>query len=344
MPATASNSPICFTRFQSGQISTDKPGHYPGVLIIEKGAAKGHFAVKDGNRVVNFDSSNLEHAKLQKFQIVIGDATLDDVVACGLEAENTKCKLDHGATVRDIVGDYAKFRRDGNQVRADLTLMDSTPHRDYIVELFKKFAKKVGNSIDFCYSYVLEGDVAVARCQKLNSVDLVDSPAATNSLFNENSDPNNPNNPTPPAHMPLDAKDLEAIGNLVDTKLTAHKTEITSQLSALSAKFEEGDKEDKAADKKQDEKEEEKDSAKMSEIASKAALAAVEAAFPKAQREQFAKLSNPDTGKSKFDALVDTYVAAGAPNRGIAIQRAAKDHPAVYNAHLSAVNAGTATL
>jgi len=329
-------TPLTFTRFQALPGDAAKPGHYPGVLIIEKGLAKGHFAVKDGNRVVNYQPANPEHASLQKFQIVIGDDTLNDVVACGLENETSKCKLDHGATVRDIVGDYAKFRRDGDQVRADLTLMDSTGHRAYVEELFKKFSKKIGNSIDFDFSYDIKGDVAIARCRKLNSVDIVDAPAATKSLFNEN-----PNNPTPPTHMPLDAKDLEAIGNLVDTKLTAHKTEITTQLSALTAKFEEGEKDEKKEEK--EEKDEEKDSAKMSEIASKAALAAVEAAFPKAQREQFAKL-NGDAGVSKFEQLIQAQLAAGAPNRGIAIQRAARDHRNEYNAHLAAVNAGTATL
>lgn len=324
------DTPLAFTRFQTLPGDEAKPGYYPGVLIIEKGPAKGHFAVQDGSRVVNYNPANEAHMGLQKFQIMIGDDTLNDVVTCGLENETSKCKLDHGATVRDIVGDYTKFRRDGNQVRADLTLMESTSHRAYVEELFQKFSKKIGNSIDFDFSYDIKGDVAIARCRKLNSVDIVDAPAATKSLFNEQ------NHLNPPAHMPLDANDLKAIGDLVDTKLTAHKTEITGQLSALTAKFEEGEKEEKKDEKKDDKDGDE--SAKMSEIASKAALAAVETVWPKAQREQFAKLSNPDAGKSKFEVLVDTYLAAGAPNRGIATHRAAKDHPAEYNAHRAAGN------
>jgi len=327
------DTPLTFTRFQVGKADESKPGYYPGVLVIEKGLAKGHFAVKDGSRVVNYNPGNPEHAKLQRYQIVIGDATLDDVVTCGLESESTKCKLDHGATVRDIVGDYSAFRREGDQVRADLNLMTSTPHRDYIVELFKKFSKKVGNSIDFDYSYEITGDVAIARCQKLNSVDLVDAPAATKSLFTENPNPQN-------THMPLDAKDLEAIGNLVDTKLTAHKEEITGQLSAISKRFEEGDAKDEEKDAKDEKKDEEADAAKMSEIASKAALAAVDAAFPKAQREQFAKIGGGD-GKSKFEQLVDAQMAAGATSRGVAINRVARDHRAEYNAHMETVNRAT---
>lgn len=333
-------SPLVFTRFEAKPVA-DKPGHYPGVLVIEKGPAKGHFAVKEGDRVVNYDRANPDHAKLERFQIVIGDATLDDVVTCGLEAESTKCKLDHGATVRDIVGDYASFRRDGDQVRADLTLMDSTPHRGYIIELFKKFSKKVGNSIDFDYSYEIEGNVAIARCRKLNSVDLVDAPAATKSLFNEN--------PTTPTKSMLSTEDLAAIGTLIDTKLSTVKVEIDTKLSTISARFEDGDgKKDEDKDKKDEKKEElaedkEKEEAKMSAIASKAALAAVNAAFPPAQREHFAKLSATE-GKSKFEQLVDAAIAAGAPNRGIAVQRVARDHSETYNAHMSAVNSGTGTL
>jgi len=331
-------SPLTFTRFQALPGDAAKPGHYPGVLIIQTGPAKGHFAVKDGTRVVNYQPANPAHVELQKFQIVISEETLNDVVQCGLENEFTKCKLDHGSTVRDIVGDYSAFRRDGNQVRADLSLdqrLDGYNHTEALVD---RFAKKIGNSIDFDYSYEIKGDVAIARCRKLNSVDIVDAPAATKSLFNEN-----PNHLTTLPHMPLDAADLKSIGDLIDTKLTAHKTEITGQLSALQTKFEEGEKEKDDKEEKDEKKEDLMDEAKMSEIASKAALAAVDAAFPKAQREQFAKIGQ-QPGKSKFETLVDTALAAGAKNRGIAPLRVARDYPVEYNAHMSAVNTGTGTL
>jgi len=336
------DTPLTFTRFEaqpvwSGEVAP-KEGFYPGVLVIQTGPAKGHFAVMDGTRVVNYQPSNEEHSKLQKYQIVISEETLDDVVKCGLENELTKCKLDHGSTVRDIVGDYATFRRDGDKVRADLTLDSRLHGYDHAAALVDRFAKKIGNSIDFDYSYEIKGDVAIARCRKLNSVDIVDAPAATKSLFNDN-----PNHLTELPHMPLDTKDLEAIGNLIDTKLTAHKSEITGQLSAITKRFEEGEGEKKDEEKKDEEKDSGTDEAKMSEIASKAAMEAVNKAFPQAQREQFAKLSAPDT-KSKFEQLVDAHLAAGAKNRGIAIQRIARDNPKEYNAHMSAVNSGSGTL
>lgn len=142
--------------------------------------------------------------------------------------------------------------------------------------------------------------------------------------------------------MPLDKADLDAIGNLIDTKLSEQKTEFSTQLGELSKRFEEGDDKDKDKDKDKEKKKkddnDDDDTAKMSEIASKAALAAVEAAFPKAQREQFAKLSEPHAGKSKFEQLVDAQIQVGAPNKGIAMQRVARDYPVEYNAHMSAIN------
>jgi len=141
--------------------------------------------------------------------------------------------------------------------------------------------------------------------------------------------------------MPLSTEDLSAIGSLIDTKLTAHKSDMETKLSAISKKLEEGDGIDPKKDEEADKKKEEESKAAMAEIASKAALAAVDAAFPKAQRETFAKLSNPD-GKSKFDQLVDAQMAVGAPSRGVAVLRVARDHKAEYNAHMAALN-GTQT-
>lgn len=332
------DTPLSFTRFQALPGDSSKPGCYPGVLVIETGAAKGHFAVKDGNRIVNYNPTNPDHGKLERFQIVISHETLDDVVKCGIENELTKCKLDHGSTVRDIVGEYGKFRRDGSQVRADLELDSRLDGYDHALALVDKFAKKIGNSIDFDYTYEIKGDVAIARCRKLNSVDIVDAPAATKALFSQNLT----TQPTP--HMPLDAADIKVIGDLFDTKFSSVNTEFATlkgEVSTLSKKFEEGDGEKKNKD--EDEKKEAEMAAKFAEIASKATLAAVETAFPKAQREQFAKLGEVP-GKSKFEQLVDTQIAAGAANRGIAIQRIARDHADVYNAHMSAQNGGSTTL
>lgn len=307
-----------------------QPGFYAGVLIIEKGPAKGHYAVKDGSRVVSYDLENPDHAELEKYQIVIGDDTLDDVARCGAESETTKCKLDHGSTIKDIVGDYSTFRRDGDQVRADLTLMSSTQHRAFVEELFSKFSKKVGNSIDFDYRYEIQGSVAVARCVKLNSVDIVDAPAATNSLFNEQ------DQPTPPKNMALSKEDLDAISgvvnNAVDAKFGMLQKGIETRFDKIESsvtKLEEGDDEDDEKDKK--DKKEKDGEEKMSAMIAKATLSAVREVLPKSVVENLASLTAHQSGaKDEYAEKVALCEAAGLKGGQITRHIAAK-FPAIYN-------------
>lgn len=317
---------LSFARFQALP-DKDKPGFYAGVLIIEKGPAKGHYAVKEeGGKVVNYDGNNPEHLKLQKYPIQIGDVTLDDVLRCGNEADNVKCKLDHGATVRDIVGDYATFKRDGDQVRADLSLMESTPHRAYVEEIITKYSKKIGNSIDFDYVYDIKGNVAVARCVKLNSVDIVDAPAATNSLFQEQPNPNQ--------YMPLTAEDLTAIRGCVKDEVTAQfsavETKLNTRFDEIKAKMEDGEESDE--DKKKKEAEEKEGDAKLSTLVKTAALAAVREVLPKTTLENLATLGQQvKSGTDQYQEKHDAAIAAGIKPAQAAFH-IARTFPAIYNA------------
>lgn len=304
-----------------------KAGFHPGVLVIQKGPAKGHFAVNEGTRVVNYDRDNPEHASLRKYQIVIGDTTLDDVVRCGSESETSKAKLDHGATVRDIFGDYTNFRRDGEGVRADLTLMESTPHRGYVEELISRMSKKVGNSIDFDYIYEIQGECAVARCIKLNSVDLVDAPAATNSLFQETTQPEN--------HMPLSKEDLEAIGNTVDGKIEARFGKLETELNTRFTKLEEGKEEETEEEKKKREAKEKEgsgDKAEMSAMIKTSTMAAVREIFPKATIENLNQLGAKPNSTDEYAEKVQLCVAAGITDAGAQARHIARKFPLVYNA------------
>lgn len=329
---------ILYTRFQSlpeGQLQ----GFYPGVLIIEQGPAKGHYAVKDSGRVVAVEYASEEALKGDRYQITIGAEALDDVVKCAGESpDGIKCKLDHGSTVRDIVGKYTNFRRDGDQVRADLTLMKSTPHGAYVEELIAEMANKIGNSIDFIPSYEIKGDIAVARCRKLNSVDIVDSPAATNSLYEEK-----PNQPEP-EYMPLTAEDLAAIGGVIDTRLSTHETklnkrfeEVKENMAEVKKKMEEGDDEDDDDDDKKKKKkdDEDKKDEEMSAKAEKAALAAIEKVLPRAKLESLASLANNQPGKDEYGEKVALSKAAGIPDGRIA-RHIAATWPQVYNAKFGA--------
>lgn len=321
-------SPLVFAQFEAVP-DISRPGFYGNVLIIQKGPAKGHFAVKDGGRVVNYDPEDPSHAELPKYQIVIGDATLDDVARCGAEAQSTKCKLDHGATVRDIVGNYSTFRREGDQVRADLTLMKSTPHREYVEELFSDFAKKVGNSIDFDYRYEIQGDVAVARCVKLNSVDIVDAPAATNSLFHEPI--------IPPTTMPLSKEDLDAItgvvNSAVESRFTVLQTGIDTRLGKIETtvtKLQEGDDDEDEEKKKKKKEDDDAKTAMSAGVIEKAVLSAVQKVLPKATLDNLASLAASTGGvKDEYAEKVALCEAAGMKPSTITRYIASK-WPAVY--------------
>jgi len=343
MPALATPSHLAFARFETkADQAQTSPGFYPGVLVIETGVAKGHFAVNSGGRVINYDPADPEHAELEKYQIVIGDATLDDVVRCGNEAKTSKCKLDHGATVRDIVGQYSNFRRDGNQVRADLTLMRSTPHKEYVEELFSDFCEKVGNSIDFDYLYEIKGTTAVARCRKLNSVDLVDAPAATNSLFQQQTQPDQ--------DMPLTPEDLKAITGVintaVDAKFTALQGNINTRFEAIDKKLAEGDEgegdEGDEADKPEGEKahvepdgDEAKkvdDDVKLAAMIKTATLSAVREILPKAVVANLASLNAKPAAKDEWAEKIALCEAAGITKPAAQMAHIARKFPAVYNA------------
>jgi hypothetical protein len=326
-------SPIAFAFFEA-KPSAPNSGFYAGVLVIQKGPAKGHYAVKDASgRVVNYDPTDPDHAELRKYPIVIGDETLDDVVRCGAADDTTKCKLDHGKSIKDIVGDYSTFRRDGDQVRANLTLMQSSEYRAFVEELFAKFSKKVGNSIDFNFKYEIQQDVAVARCVKLNSVDIVDAPAATNSLFNEN--------PTP-APFKMTKEELEqltgvintAVNTAVDTKFTALQTGIDTRLGKIEktvTKLEEGEED---PDKKKKDKEEADGKEEMSALVKTATLSAVREFFPKTAVDNLAALSQTPpagAGETNYDKKHQSLVEGGMTT-GQATKFMSQKHPALYNA------------
>lgn len=317
-------SHILYTRFQSlpeGQ----QQGFYPGVLIIEQGPAKGHFAVKDGTSVIPLHMASEEAAKGKLYQINIGPEALDDVVRCANEsADGVKCKLDHGSTVRDIVGKYTNFRRDGEQVRADLTLMKSTPHGAYVEELISVMSNKIGNSIDFIPSYEIKGDIAVARCRKLNSVDIVDSPAATNSLYKEKT------NQPEEQYMPLTAEDLAAIGGVVDSKLSAVEIKLNTRFEKIEEKMDEGD-DDEEKDKKKKEDEEKKDGEKLEAMIQKASLSALHTVLPKAKLESLASLAAKTEQKDEYAEKVALSEAAGIKPSQV-IRHIARTWPQVYNA------------
>jgi hypothetical protein len=146
-----------------------------GVSVITLGVAKGH-------------------------DLIIDEKTLEQVVKCGNASKSgIKVKLGHDSGMEEIVGRLSNFRIVREKVLADLSLFESSPRREFILELVNKAPESFGLSISFEGNPEKIDGTSYARCAKLRSVDLVDEPAAnpaglfnvapeTNSSYNDSAD------------------------------------------------------------------------------------------------------------------------------------------------------------
>jgi hypothetical protein len=96
-----------------------------GVSLITKGPALGHG--------VMIDEKTLEQVKKAAEQYAGG----------------LKVKLDHSGGAGDIVGYIDALRIDGDKLLGDLHLLQSSPHRSYILEIAQRIPDTFGLSIAF---------------------------------------------------------------------------------------------------------------------------------------------------------------------------------------------------
>jgi hypothetical protein len=89
-----------------------------------------------------------------------------------------KVNLDHGAGIKDIVGFVNNFRIVGKQLLGDLNLLETSPMRDYVMEISSKLPDTFGISIAFTGPIREVEGLAFASCTELYSADLVQTPAA----------------------------------------------------------------------------------------------------------------------------------------------------------------------
>ena len=132
-------------------------GKIAGVSVITQGPALGHG--------VMIDAKSLQTVK-----------TCAETYPGGL-----KVKLNHGADASAIVGSLANFRIDGQQLRADLSLLKTSPHRDYVLEIAQNMPGSFGLSISFTGQLEEVNKEQMMRCLEIYSCDIVDSPAANPS-------------------------------------------------------------------------------------------------------------------------------------------------------------------
>ena len=125
-----------------------------GVSIISIGEAKGH-------------------------GLYVDEQTLIEVKECAEAYRGgVKVNLDHGAGIKDIVGFVNNFRIEGEQLLGDLNLLETSPMRDYVLEISNKLPDTFGISIAFSGPIEEIDGISFARCTDLYSADLVQTPAA----------------------------------------------------------------------------------------------------------------------------------------------------------------------
>lgn len=163
--------------------------------------------------------------------------TLEQVRECGAQFQDgVRVKIEHGTGFEAIVGVLKSFRVDGDQLRADLHLIESHAQTPAILEMAEKMPGAFGLSIAFSGETDKSG---AARCTELYSVDLVDFPAANpNGLFSARVDSKtNPEDMKPEEISLAVEKANEGIVSKIvtalngDAKLKESVTELTGKLS-----------------------------------------------------------------------------------------------------------------
>lgn len=144
----------------TGAIDTEA-GVIRGVSLITKGPALGH-------------------------GVMIDDKTLEQVKAAAEQyAGGLKVKLNHSSGAGDIIGFIDTLRIDGEKLLGDMHLLETSPHRAYILEIAQRIPDTFGLSIAFSGPSEKSSDklTTLQRCSEIYSVDLVSEPAANPSGF-----------------------------------------------------------------------------------------------------------------------------------------------------------------
>lgn len=307
------------------------------VLVISEGPAKGHFCVEVGGKLRPYNPSDETHDKLEKIPVFITAQTLQQVADSGNSRSEVKAKLDqrgdHAGSAADTFGGYSNFQIEGGNVYADLKFLEGTPHRSFVEGIASRFADEFGNSIDFQSSYTLGKDasgqkIAIANCLRLGSIDLVDSPAATNSLFEEQE------SPSPSDSMPLSPEDLATIGDMITKAVAAAaKTDETQDAATIEerlAKLESAAAPEKKEDEPEKKGEVKTDDEKLAAIAEKAALKLIGGEFAKLSKGFVQVGEQQKTPTEDAEEYITAQLSAGCPNRATAIARMGRDKKEMY--------------
>lgn len=277
-----------------------------GVSVITIGPAKGH-------------------------GIEVDATTLEQVKACAESYQGgLKVKMEHAGDAGDIVGFLTNFHIEGAQLLADLHLLKSTPHREYIMELAQTIPDTFGLSIAFSGPVEVKNDTRLARCAEIYSCDMVGEPAANPSGLFDAGPLVKADNPSSLPIQPTIKMDEKKIQDMIDCAIKGAIDSLSARLSKLETPPA------PAANPDEQKAMQAKQLSEVAELAAKSALTAFMATLGTPPAAPSGEAQKPV--QKKFEELVREH-AEYSKNKAAAIKAVVRSNPteyADYNKRLSA--------
>ena len=306
--AVAMDQVITFSA--SAGVIDSEAGIIRGVSLITKGPALGH-------------------------GVMIDDKTLEQVkTAAEQYAGGLKVKLNHSGGAGDIVGYIDALRISGEKLLGDLHLLQTSPHRAYILEIAERIPDTFGLSIAFSGPSEKSTDklTTLQRCSEIYSVDLVSEPAANPNGFFARKLEQLQTAPEPEAKLETMNDEMkEAIQGMIQSAMMGMNEKVAKLEAALAPK------EDKpAAMSAQNEV--------VQLAANTAALAAVKE-FAKSFGAPAAPIASAEAVKpvvqvQKFEDVVAAKATELKGDKSSAITFAVKNHADLYAVYRARVQGG----
>lgn len=299
----------------SAGVIDSEAGIIRGVSVITKGPALGH-------------------------GVMIDDKTLEQVkIAAEQYSGGLKVKLKHSGDAGDIVGYIDTLRVSGEKLLGDLHLLQTSPHRAYILEIAERIPDTFGLSIAFSGPSEKSEDklTTLQRCSEIYSVDLVDSPAANPSGFfaRKLKQLQNGEVEQPEAKIEIELPMNDDMKKAIEGMIQSAMMGMTEKVAKLEAAL--APKEDKpAAMSAQNEV--------VQLAANTAALAAVKE-FAKSFGAPAAPIASAEAVKpvvqvQKFEDVVAAKATELKGDKSSAITFAIKNHADLYSAYRARVQGG----
>ena len=313
---------ISFAAVADSKIDAEN-GIIRGVSLITVGPALGHG--------VAIDRKTLEQVK----------------TAAELYTGGLKVKLDHSGGAGDIIGYIDTMRIEGDKLLGDLHLLQSSPHRTYILEIAQRIPDTFGLSIAFSGPSEVGSDkkTILQRCSEIYSVDLVSEPAANpDGFFSrklkelESVMPKNEPSGTPQNNNPMNEDDKKSIGGMIESAMMAMNDRLSKLESAMAPAVEVEDEKKEVAEMKAK-------NDMITNAANEGALAAIrefskQFGAPAAPVASAEAVKPADAVKRSFEQIVADKSVELKGNKSAAISFAVKNHSAEYTDYRARVQSG----